>query len=409
MNLRIIQMSKNKILILFILICVFIVSTPTVEAGENKASKPDVDLLTEKIEVDTLESVGDTPDVLPWNSLENYNDILSDGNILRLAVVLSDIYSKKDMEFMRGLLYGIDQAGLPKESISLKVINGEIPADSLEYELEYPHIILSTNEKEVPRSLIEFADENDVWLVNVFDPKSNDYLTHPTLYQLFTPSNIFSTNAANYFKDNFSDNSLVIIGTPDPSDMILQDLILSWPEEYLYVISKEELPTFLMDEGSNYLFYPSTTSHDEVKSILEDTLKLMVDNPITGVRIIGRPNWVMYGNFSNMLSNLEVFIPVKCYFDSTAPMSKRFLSGYKSKFGQTPLKSYPVYAAMGYDVARHFLPKIIINDITDHRIESDKLQIFMDFAKESQGGYYNKGAYILHFEPWGTMQKELIH
>lgn len=345
-----------------------------------------------------------------WNGLDDYLKYVADGDsTLRLAIVMSDIYSKKDTEFVRGMLLGIDKANLPANSVSLKILNGEISPDSVSMELSYfdPHLIISTNDKATPENLISYAVENDRRLINVFDVRSAAYLSSPYVYQLLSPSPSFSSNAGNYLKKHLNGGTLLIVGDPDPSDVVLQELLIAWPTENLYVIPKESLSSFILDEGVNYLIYPTSAKSQEVKEILEEVEKMMFDNPINGFKVIGRQNWVAFSDFSKLFSHLEVFIPVKCYFDQSEPKSKKFISDYKSKFGKTPVKAFPVYAVMGYDVALYFLPKMIGSDLSDNE---NMIQLDMDFEEVLNGGYFNKAGYVLHFEPGATsLKKEFIN
>lgn len=347
---------------------------------------------------------------LSWNGLDDYLKYVADGDsTLRLAIVMSDIYSKKDTEFVRGMLLGIEKANLPPNSVSLKILNGEVSPDSVSMELSYfdPHLLVSTNDRATPENLISYAVENDRRLVNVFDARSAAYLSSPYVYQVLSPSNTFSSNAGNYLKEHLEGGILLVVGDPDPSDVVLQELLIAWPMENLYVIPKEYLSSFVLDEGLNYLIYPTVAKSQDVKEILEEVEKMMDANPINGFKVIGRQNWVAFSDFSKLFSNLEVYIPVKCYFEQSEPNSKKFISDYKAKFGKTPVKAFPVYAAMGYDVARYFLPKMI-GSFTSSGNEN-MVQLDMDFEEILNGGYFNKAGYVLHFQPGArSIKKESI-
>lgn len=399
-------MRKTGISRLYILITLFI-------AGSFAVAKAQIETVEDSLYVVPVDSLysfqADTLAAVPWNGLDNYLKYVADGDsTLRLAVVMSDIYSKKDTEFVRGMLLGIDKANLPANSISLKILNGEVSPDSVSMELSFfdPHLIISTNDKATPENLISYAVENDRRLVNVFDARSAAYLSSPYVYQILSPSSVFSSNAGNYLKDHLEGGTLVVVGDPDPSDVVLQELLIAWPVENLYVVPKENLSSLILDEGVNYLIYPTLAKSQEVKEIMEEVEKMMAANPINGFKVIGRQNWVAFADFSKLFSNLEVYIPVKCYFEPSETGSKRFISDYKAKFGKTPVKAFPVYAAMGYDIARYFLPKMIGSDLSDNE---NMIQLDMDFEEVLNGGYFNKAGYVLHFEPGATsIKKESI-
>lgn len=353
------------------------------------------------------------PQILIPDNLDPGFMVTPSDSVLNLAIVLSDIYGKKEMEFTRGFLLGMKQANLPAKSVSLKIVNGEIPEDSLTYELQnfQPHVIFTTHDKDVPRSIIQVSKENGARVYNAFDVKGEDYLYNANIYQLLAPSAYFNGKAASYFSENFPDNVLLIVGEPDPSDIILRDMIVAWPDDYLLMISKEDLSRFSLEEGLNYLIYPASGNSSEIKEILEEVVRLMVETPQTGVRIIGRPNWVAFNDLNSLIANQEIFIPEKCYFDPTSSQAKKFISDYHKDYGHAPIRSYPVYAAMGYDASKYLLPNLI-DELRGLPVEwnpSNMTQSYFDIAGSGwSGGFYNKGAFILHFEPWGTLRKEIL-
>ena len=371
--------------------------------------------LTVEVQADTLnnESINDTFQIPFSPDLEEFYQYAQADSIMRLAIVLSDIYSKKDMEFTRGFLMGVKKSSLPENSISLKIINGEIPEDSLKYELEIfePHVIFDTFEKDAPRQLLTYTQVHNNKLIKVFDAKGDEFRYNTGVYQLLAPSETFTASLTRYFMDNYEGNTLFIIGDPDPTEQIMRDLILAWPEEELLIANVEDLPKLTLDSSVNYLVMPVATSNKEVKEVLTEIVRMISEVPGAGVRIIGRPNWIAFNDLNSMISNLEVFIPSKCYFEPSSDSGKKFISDYNALFSHTPIRSYPVYAVMGYDAASYLLPGLI-SELKGNPYEwqpANLLQSYFNFNKSGWAGYYNSGSFILHFEPWGTMTKEKLN
>lgn len=349
----------------------------------------------------------------PIDSITETFDYKREFKDMRVAVVLSDIYSKKDMEFMRGLLLGIKDSGLPANTLTLKVINGEITTDSLNIELSSfePQVILSTFEKNASPALYDYCLANSVFLLNIFNTRNDDYLSSQNMIQLLPPSDKFNQEVAEYVLDNFAGNTFVMIGDPDPNDTLIRQLILAWPEEELMILSKDDLNLFHLEDEINYLIYPLYNEKDEVGKTMTKLLKLIADTPSAGVGILGRPNWITFSDLPSMISNMEVYIPAKCYFDPNADGAKRFIKNYNNAYGHTPIRSYPVYAVMGYDTSTYFFPILLYYMNGDELEWEDKnmLQSYFSLKKSGINGTYNSGGMILHYEPWGTMSKEIIH
>lgn len=387
---------------IFISLLVSLVSLPLMLKAQD----------TGELNDSTLSSSMEESFSLPPDSLAEFYEYAAEDPVTRLAVVLSDIYSKKDMEFTRGLLMGMSHSGLPDNSISLKIVNGEIPEDSLQYELELfgPHVIISTFEKEAPNALRTYTQENGSRLLNVFDAKGDDYIYNPGIFQLLAPSDKFNASLTRYILEGFGGNTMILLGEPDLSDPVVLELVRSWPEEEMMIVSQSDLEVFEFEGDTNYFIYPLFSSNDEVKEAMGRIINLMAKTPSAGVKVFGRPNWVAFNNLSNMIANMEVYIPAKCYFDPSSDSGKRFIGAYNTMFGHAPIRSYPVYAVMGYDTARYFLPRLnddIRNVACDWEPEN-MLQSYFNMRKSEGGGYYNSGGYILHYEPWGTMVKETV-
>ena len=335
-------------------------------------------------------------------------------SVLRLAIVLADITGNRDKEFSRGFLLGLQKVDIPEGSLSLKMINGGIPTDSLNSVLiEFnPDVIFSTHEKEMPAPLLDYALSNYVKLFSVFDAKGEDYKNHPGVYQLLTPSVPFNINTANYLIDNYGDHTLLLIGDPDDSDQIIREMVLAWPDEQLMLIEKANLPSFTPEEGKNYLIYPTIKSNNELAPMMEEIRKKMKANPLSGLRVVGRPNWVAINDLGKTVEGVEVLVPSKCYFDTSMDASKRFITEYKANYEHTPIKSFPVYSVMGSDAARYFVPILVgeIRGTVGEWTPQDMIQSYFSIGDEGWNqGAFNQGTYILHYLPANKMKKDLVN
>lgn len=326
---------------------------------------------------------------------------------LNIAIVLSDIYSKKDTEFLKGFLLGIEKSSLPSNSVSLKVVNGEVPEDSLYYELEGfdADIIFTTHERDVPPVIMNYASQYNKNIYNVFDTKGEDYLTNQYIAQLLPPSPTFNTAVASHLLDNVIDGTLLIIGEPEKSDLIIQEVLPKLSEEQYLTVTKETIKEIELEGNSNYVLYPASSNASEVKSIITDSQRLLLDYPEMNFKFIGRPNWIAYNDLSSMVTGLDVYVPAKCYFNPSSAESKKFIADYNAKFGHSPIRAFPVYSVMGYDVARYFIPLFISENYGYEQALPNMLQTRFNLKKaEESGGRYNDSGLFLHFTPWGNLE-----
>lgn len=343
-----------------------------------------------------------------------YTTFAQQRDMLHMVLILQDIYNNRDMEFARGLMLGLDQLLLPENVISLKVINGAIPDDSMHYELDLfePHLIFTTFEKDIPRALINYAELHDAVLFNVFDAKGDDIIGNHNVWQILSPPQVFNESASNYFIDLFPSDQLIVVGEPDFNDLILRELVLNWPDDNLTMLSRDELTRLKLDETNEYIFYPIAATEKDTKELLADISSVATKYPETKIGVSGRSNWVTFTDQAESFAGLDVFIPTKCYFDTSSAASRKFIKEYSSKFGHSPIRSFPVYAVMGYDIAQYFIPYFVDvrHDLNPVLKPADMLQ--MRFNMENPGsdmGRYNSGAYMLHYLPEGTLKKETLN
>ena len=331
--------------------------------------------------------------------------------IIRVALVLSDIYGKKEMEFVKGFMLGLSNIDMPSKSISLKVINGEMPTDSLMTTLSdfEPHAIFITQDTDCPIDLLDYAGEHSTRIINVFEAKGEEYNSYPSIIQILTPSQTFNASAAKYMTDTFSGANLILVGNPDPNDMLIKEISGTWPSAKKITMTPDEVETFRFNNDKRYVIYPCSSNPKEVKTVLDKVKLVMEENPDANITIFGRPNWIVINNLGALASGLDLFFPSKFYFDASSNEGKKFISDFMSKYGLTPIKSHPVFSVMGYDMAHYFLPQLYRGQIDSDTSEwetQETLQLLMSLKSDNwYSGDYNRGSFIIHYSPDGKINK----
>lgn len=356
------------------------------------------------IESDSIVLYGDSVDSV---IIENI-----DYQPVRAALVLDDIYGKKEMDFSRGFIYGLHKIGMPDHSVALKLINGSIPADSLQLTLEgfQPDVIFTTLDNGCHPQLIEYAGEHSTKIVNVFDTRSDNYNNSPSMVQVLIPSQKFNASSAAYLSREFGNAELVMIGEPEENDALLKQLLQTWPGENQVSILRGDVATYKYSPDKQYVFYVTSSGQSDIKESLAAILKVATKNSNIDFKAIGRPSWVAISDLGKATAGLDVYIPAKCFFDvATSKESRWFIPEFKSLFGSSPIKSYPIYSIMGFDMAKYFMPQIYneINNLgTDHWPETEELQINLVLTNDNwYSGQYNSGSFIVNYTPEGKIVK----
>lgn len=351
---------------------------------------------------------------------EIYNDVHGiadspDKKKINIAIIAETPNARKDTEFIRGFMTGVRKFINDDYRIKVKVIDGGEPQNNIVSKLNEfdPTLIFTTTDKSIPKYLSEFAFENKTPVVNTFDVKSEEYTQNPYFIQLLTPPNYFNDIVATNVFNKYSDYQLILIGAEDSSDILASALKKLWNDSNILSVSMEGLESLdsskLMKSSGKFLFYGYPVKKDEVEKILKTLGNLQEMNPASEIKILGRPNWIVYDeSLRNELQNVNAIIPSRFYIDDSSLIAKKFYNEYKDLFDRTPVKSVPLYAGVGYDTATYFIPGMEQTslDLNKLRPSLESLQNEFDLKRVSNwGGFINMPVYLVEFSPSGIIDK----
>lgn len=345
------------------------------------------------------------------------NGISSDSLTYNLSAVfvMTEPETRKDIEFARGFIAGLDKmksSGLP---ITFRIIDGSMPEDSVRTEISEsnPGILFVTSDKSIPGFISEYAQINKVPFVNVFDVKNEFYLKNPYLIQYLTPSNYFNEATAKKIAEEFNGRTVLFVGNDDEERDLLSDMLReSMTDSPVISLSLSELDIYPFINENNYLIYAFPTRKNDVTQILDLILSGKEQAPLADIAVVGRPNWITYEDgLKEKFHKANVYIPSRFFLDLESGKAKNFISDYKKIFEKGPMKSYPLYAGVGYDVANYFLPEMVNNkgDINAAIPSEELLQCNINLKRVSNwSGMYNSACYLVRFTPFETIETILL-
>lgn len=369
--------------------------------------------------VDTVVVHQDPRELTKEGISEIYNDVHKvaqdiDTTTAKFAIVLESVSEKKDLEFVRGFLTGVDELKRRNYKVDLKVIDGTVRGDSVINQLDEfkPTMVILTADKNIPAFIGEYASVSQTPVVNTFDIRSEEYTSNPYFIQLLSPSNYFNENVAQNVYEKYGDYTLVMAGDQDKNDLLAAALHKFWDPKKVKHLANSSFDGFIAADNEKYLIYGYSTRKDDVEHLLKDVASAKEEHPLSDFLVLGRPNWIVYdASLDNELHNANTLIPTRFYIEDDSAKAHRFSSEYKRLFNRTPAKSIPLYAGVGYDVATYFIPAMAdasldVNKLTS---SSNTLQSEFDFERVSNwGGFINPPVYLVHFTPFNTIDKIVI-
>lgn len=393
--------------------------------GKWKLRKDDLIAIpvTEEVEVSHEYTDEDPRESTPEGQRELYEEVhgidpkgnsftQSADNDVRVAIVLEDVSSNRDMEFVRGALLAAGRIGNSRFKTTVTVIDGSSPMSKVLTQVETftPDIIISTSDKNLPQYLADYSKRTGTMLVNAFDMRSEAYMDTPGIYQFLTPSAYFNDIVAQYVADKLGDATLLIVGDPSPTDTMLES-IKKIRQQDSRPLTAEEYKNFEPAADKKYLVYGTYTSRDDVSDLLEVTISLKENYPLSEINVLGRPNWITFiDKEKEKMTSAATIIPSRFYFDASDPYNRLMIDEYKDLYTQTPMKSYPVYSVTGYDILTYFVPNLAETggDMNATLQNQRTLQSEISVERVSNwGGMFNPNAYMLEFSPFG-IRKQVI-
>lgn len=335
---------------------------------------------------------------------------------VRVAIVAENPSAKKDAEFIRGFLAGVDEIKKRNFKVALKVIDGSessSPEKIIETLGDFdPNLVFFTGDRNMPSYLRDYASTSLTPVVNTFDIKSEDYLHNPYIIQLLTPSAYFNESVAGNAYTRFGDRTLIIIGEEDSSDQLAPELKKRWNPALVKTLPEGIVDKDIFTDNGKYVFYAYTVKKNEIEKILKDVAEIRENLPLADIAVLGRPNWVMFDDsLSEEMHKVNTYIPSRFYIDPSSDKTTAFNNSYKNLFNRQPAKSVPLYAAVGYDASTYFITAMAdsSNDVNLIKPSKGTVQSEFNLKRVSNwGGFINPPVYFVNFTSFDTIDKIVI-
>lgn len=346
-----------------------------------------------------------------YDSIHQVDSDLQQLREVRLAVLLDEPTSKKDIDFTRGMLMALEDMKDAPYKIVFKVIDGSASTENVTKALDNfePNLLVGTADKSFPAFLANYGENNRIEVINAFDVRNELFEDNPSMVQILPSPSFFNEQVADRIVSDYDRTQLIFVGTPDPNDAIAEIIKEKFPANKVKKVSTHNLGDYDFADNGSYLLYAYPQKRDEVKAIL-DVVDHIKSNSAADITIVGRPSWVTLTEyFRDNFNNAEVIVPARCWFDPENEEGKIFNERYADLFGGTPVKSFPNFAVSGFDIANYFIDTTVNNggDYNKTAFNTSKgLQTDFNLKRVSNwGGFVNPVVYLLRFRPSGYVDK----
>lgn len=390
------------------------------DAGDKPKKKtlisiPKIDM----VKVDTVLIDNDPRELSEEGIKEIYEDVHGiDDSIsiqgVNVALLLSEPVAKKDLEFTRGVMSGLDLLKNKNADVRLTVLDGNRASTDVLTDLSelHPDIVFLTTEKGIPSYLSEYAEISQTPMVNTFDVRNDLFNSNPYIIQLLTPSQYFNDEIAASLAQNYSDYTLIFVGGNDSSDQIAQAIREKWIPGKIKTLSIDGLKQANFKPDGKFIFYAYPVKKEDISEITDIITDIRQKYPMADMVTVGRPNWIVYDDsLDEKFYSANVMIPSRFFYDENSPEAQIFNRHYKYLFDREPAKSYPTYAAVGYDCALYFIPQLSLanGDLNRFGRSSGGSQNDYELHRPANwSGLVNPIVYLVRFTPYGTIEKNIV-
>ena len=350
-----------------------------------------------------------------YDSIHKVDSSLEQLREVKVALLLDEPSSKKDIDFTRGFLMAVDKLKDSPYKINVKVIDGRVSTESVTDQLDQfePNLLVATADKSFPAFLADYGETNHLEVVNAFDVRNDLYEDNPSIVQILEPSALFNEQVADNIFEEYGNRELLMVGVEDKNDAIAELLIQKYPESKVHKMSVNSLNEYNITDTDSYLVYSYSQKKNDVEDLLQNISNIKEANPVAEITIMGRPSWVTITDaYRDRFRDADIIVPARCWLDTESNEGKHFVDDFNELYDQDPIKSFPNFAASGYDIANYFINATAKNGGDFNQQVNDKMPgIQTDFNLKrvsNWGGFLNPVAYMLKFRQSGYVDKDVI-
>lgn len=267
-------------------------------------------------------------------------------------------------------------------------------------------VIIAPSEPKQLERCNKFGRDNNVFVINCFSSKNEDYASNPQIIQLNMPTSFLAAAVNGLISSQFKDYEIVFLKDPsaEAADVV--------PEVEQYVKSRKikshtidiinhvdfETLSSYMDPGSNYLFVPTTSSKhffNKYSSALLDVKEKRFD---CEVRLLGHPEYLALKESKALFQKIDTYVYSR-FFVANEKRARDIRLKFKTSFGEDMINTTPSLGILGFDLAEYIISTLQNQgSFATPGNYYDGVQMDVELQRSSNwGGYINKCVELVHF------------
>ncbi len=272
------------------------------------------------------------------------------------------------VEYVRGLLLGIDR--LKKDGISVDVSTWNVPIDAdirltlLEKNASQCDIIFGPLYTKMVKPLAEFCKKNNIKLVIPFSISGNDVQDYSEIFQVYQSREELNESTARRMANYFGAYHIVFVdcgaGANEQTAFVNQlrgevdAAKLSFSNTQLTASEADFKDAFSRVKPNVVVL--NTSRSPELNSTLAKLNKITAEIPTLKISLFGYTEWFMYTKvYQEYFFKYDTYIPSTYYLNPVSDDTKWLEANYRNWFKTEMMQAIPRFAITGFDHACFFI------------------------------------------------------
>lgn len=326
-------------------------------------------------------------------------------------------------DFYRGFLLAAKElTDTDGEKVEIIALDTDGDPEKLNNQLKYnAHreiaAIIAPEDENQLHPIIDFASENGIYVINLFNFKDTAYLASPYVLQANIDQALMYQKAIAGIMATYPDHIPVILTSPGAKaekasftdalkeryiDMGIPPLEISFDG----TLTQDDLSA--LDPLSSYVFVPQSGSLGIFNSIAPAIQALQNEPGGTDHYVLfGYPDWTAFrGESLHLLHALGANIYSRFYINELDPAVQGNQEQFTEWYGEAPIEAVPSQSILGYDTGK-FLIRALQEGTLGEALEGKGykgLQSAFSFGKanDGDGGYINRALFLIRYNPDNT-------
>jgi len=335
--------------------------------------------------------------------------------------------NERYVEFYEGLLLAVDslknlglsfevqalECGSDAETITKLIQNGKLEATD--------YCIGGITPEQIAL-LSDWAKKNQHYLILPFSSRIPEMENNPYLFQTITTHTYMFDRLADYAAQRAMGTNIIFLkANTDDSDTRTQ-LLTKVKSKFQFV----GIPFTEVNDDENLEAFSKVLSADKLNQIMPSPMNMQETNnlltrlgafhqanPNISMVLVGYPDWMAINkSYQKYLYDLNTIIYSNFYADTQQKNVRDFQILFNQTYDQNLLNMFPKYGMMGYDIAAHFIPRMVFekSEVLETPPFISPLQNDFKFGTSNAlSGAYNQNFYIIHYTPQNEVEVKVLN